>query len=176
MLDYKKLSEVLKYSHDDFHNLLSQMNYHDFAGDEHADHTKRGVLADAYEEATDDTQGANHLRSGKPVAYYNNMIVPGHVKKIVLYHPDWDTTNTTGFTPQQLMDRADVWRHGEKQVRRSIHNPPIKLYPGCVKDNKNRGMFLSPTGYVHQQIVVPEEYSNGSEYNIHTGELTHANI
>ena len=53
-MNYKSLSQVLKYSHDAFHNILSQMTHDDWKGEEEADFTKRGVLADAYKEMRDD--------------------------------------------------------------------------------------------------------------------------
>jgi hypothetical protein len=79
----QNLNAVLKYSDaSTVQNLAGQMTFADWVGDHpDADHTKRGVLADAYEELTGDTSGAGLLRDPKQtVASHKNKLVPGVVR------------------------------------------------------------------------------------------------
>jgi hypothetical protein len=78
----KKVNDALKYKDEStVQNLVGQMKLADWIG-EHtdADHSKRGVLADAYEEHTGDTDGANLLRTpDRTVAFHEGRMVPGVV-------------------------------------------------------------------------------------------------
>lgn len=80
---YHQYSEALKFSadHSTLSALLKGMKHADWVGGDEADHTKRGVLADAYEETSGDTEGASHLRDpDQSVVYHEGRMKPAVVK------------------------------------------------------------------------------------------------
>jgi hypothetical protein len=92
-MNYKKLSEVLKYGHDEFHSILNSMTHNDLAGNMHADMNKRAVLADAYKEWMGDQgrdeeadEGVHHLQQpGHPVVFHGGKIKPAVEKRHTVY-------------------------------------------------------------------------------------------
>jgi hypothetical protein len=171
----KQLTTVLRYGHDDFNSILKQMTYHDFAGDEHGDHIKRGVLADAYEEVTGDTEGANLLRKeGEVVAYHKGKIHPAVIKEFTAFHPTWSEEESNGLDHQQFVEKGIKFDENKQFLYVGLHRFN-KDNIGHIDTNK-RGykVYVSPfTGdrRVDKMITVPIHLDSKNMYYPKTGDF-----
>jgi hypothetical protein len=111
-VNYEELNRVLKYSHDDVHNLMTQLaspeHNHTRWGGEQADHTFRGVLADALQESGRETEAGLLRTPDQHVVVHEGKVRAGK------------------FTPQHLEDRlqdAENWirDNGDDAMFPSLH-------------------------------------------------------
>lgn len=200
-MNYKKLSEVLKYGHDEFHSILNSMTHNDLAGNMHADMNKRAVLADAYKEWMGDQgrdeeadEGVHHLQQpGHPVVFHGGKIKPAILKRHQVYMharlPLDMQQHLSTLSPQQIIDHLSNMKPLERGSTFSNRNTPgsgnahiRNLWEPAFnrRDYNSNGYVVSPeldgphNPVVDRHVLIPIENADHNRINTLTDETYRA--
>jgi hypothetical protein len=175
----RNVERAIKYGHEEVKAILPTMEYKDWVGGPDADHIKRGVLADAYEEATGHTEGANALRTpGYPVIPHNGQILPAYHAHVLVNHSAWSPHLANAVAAQDPETIVDILKHkgiNKDRIRavRANTGEPLERLTGSYNSVKDPNYHLSitPEGYaLHKRILAPSN-SNANWYNIDTNKF-----